>query len=128
MISAGNYRYRRAVRETRPAWNRQLTTEIIAVWGVKAALLLVNWRLALLYCVIPHLFALWGITTVNFLWHDGCDPDHPTNHSRNFVSPVFNWFTLNKSWSTTGCTIACPWFCTGACCPEKHTLSRMAGN
>jgi fatty acid desaturase len=122
-VTAGNYRYRRAVRGTRVAWNRQLTTEIVAVWSVKAALLLVNWQMALLYCVIPHLFALWGITTVNFLWHDGCDPDHPTNHSRNFVSPVFNWFTLNNGYhGMHHVAPALHW----SLLPRKHAV-RMAG-
>ena len=44
----------------------------------------------------PTQYAVWGITTVNFLQHDGCDNDHPVNHSRNFMGKVFNWFTLNN--------------------------------
>jgi len=122
-VTAGNYRYRRAMRATHPAWNRQLTLEIVAVWGVKAALLIVNWRLALLYCILPHLFALWGITTVNFLWHDGCDPDHPTNHSRNFVGPAFNWFTLNNGYhGMHHVTPGMHW----SLLPQNHAI-RMAG-
>jgi fatty acid desaturase len=97
-VTAGNYRYRRSMKDKNPAWDQQLTIEIVAVWTVKAVLLLINWRLALLFCVIPHLYALWGITTVNYLWHDGCDMNHPQNHSRNFVDPVFNWFTLNNGY------------------------------
>jgi fatty acid desaturase len=45
---------------------------------------------------VPHLGAAWGVTTVNYLWHDGCDPAHPYNHSRNFVGPFFNWFHFNS--------------------------------
>ena len=55
-----------------------------------------DWRRAIAFVWIPHLFAVWGITTVNFLQHDGCDKDHPVNHSRNFVGATFNWFTLNN--------------------------------
>jgi fatty acid desaturase len=95
-VTIGNYRYLRLMKERHPAWTRQLRLEILSVWGVKALLLAVDWRLAVLYTFLPHLFALWGITTVNFLWHDGCDPDHPQNHSRNFVGATFNWLTLNN--------------------------------
>ena len=56
---------------------RQLRLEIAVVWGVKLALFLVDWRKALLFVLVPHLFAVWGITAVNFVQHDGCDEDHP---------------------------------------------------
>ena len=97
-VTEGNYRYKQLMKSRNPKWNRQLTYEIVAVWGVKAVLLFINWKLALLYTFIPHLYAVWGITTVNYLWHDGCDMNHPQNHSRNFVGPVFNWFTLNNGY------------------------------
>ena len=95
-VTAGNYRYKKMMKERLPQWNRQLLIEIIAVWGVKLGLALIDWRKTLAFVVIPHLFAVWGITTVNFLQHDGCDNDHPVNHSRNFVGKLFNFFTLNN--------------------------------
>ena len=95
-VTAGNYRYKKMMKERLPAWNRQLLVEIIAVWGVKLGLAVIDWRKTILFVVIPHLFAVWGITTVNFLQHDGCDNDHPVNHSRNFVGKLFNFFTLNN--------------------------------
>ncbi|GMU60316.1 MAG: hypothetical protein AMXMBFR34_20790 [Myxococcaceae bacterium] len=95
-VTAGNYRYKKLMKERLPAWNRQLWLEIVAVWGVKVALVLVDWRKALCFVVLPHLFAVWGITTVNFLQHDGTDDAHPVNHSRNFVGRLFNFFTLNN--------------------------------
>lgn len=97
-VTAGNYRYKKAMKGLIPMWHQQLMIEIVAVWGVKAALLLLDWRKALLYVFVPHLFAVWGITTVNYLQHDGCDTTHPVNHSRNFVGRVFNWFTLNNGY------------------------------
>lgn len=95
-VTVGNYRYKKMMKERLPAWNRQLLVEIIAVWGVKLGLAVIDWRKTILFVVIPHLFAVWGITTVNFLQHDGCDNDHPVNHSRNFVGKLFNFFTLNN--------------------------------
>jgi fatty acid desaturase len=97
-VTTENYRYKRVMKNVNQAWARQLDREIVAVWSVKALLLFLDWRLALLYCFIPHLFAVWGITTINLVWHDGCDMDHPQNHSRNFLGPVFNWFTFNNGY------------------------------
>ncbi len=97
-VTVGNYRYQKMMKERLPQWNRQLRYELVAVWGVKAALLVLDWRKALLFVIIPHLFAVWGITTVNFLQHDGTDKDHPVNHSRNFVGTLFNFFTLNNGY------------------------------
>jgi fatty acid desaturase len=65
---------------------------------VKIGLLLLSWKKALLFVFVPHLYAVWGIVEVNYLWHDGCDEDHPYNHSRNFVGKVFNFFTLNNGY------------------------------
>jgi fatty acid desaturase len=97
-VTAGNYRYQAVMKKRLPAWNRQLLIELVAVWGVKLVLLAIDWRKALLYVIIPHLFAVWGITTVNFLQHDGADDKHEVNHSRNFVGKVFNFFTLNNGY------------------------------
>ena len=68
----------------------------VLTWGVKIALLLVDWKKALLFVFVPHLGAVWGVTTVNYLWHDGCDALHRYNHSRNFIGKFFNWFHFNN--------------------------------
>lgn len=91
-----NYRYVAVMKEQLPRWHHQLLLEIAFVWGSKLALLILDWRKALLFVVVPHLFAVWGITSVNFVQHDGCDEDHPYNHSRNFVGRIFNWITFNN--------------------------------
>jgi fatty acid desaturase len=95
-VTKGNYEYKKVMKQKLPAWNRQLFNEILLVWGVKIALTALDWRKAIAFVWVPHLFAVWGITTVNFLQHDGCDKDHPVNHSRNFMGKTFNWFTLNN--------------------------------
>jgi len=95
-VTAGNYRYAAVTKGPKPDWWRQLVLESGFVWSEKLLLLIIDWRKCLLYIVVPHLFAVWGITTVNFLQHDGCDAEHPFNHSRNFVGRAFNWVTLNN--------------------------------
>jgi fatty acid desaturase len=95
-VIAQNFRYVAAARKRLPSWYRQLLVEAFACWGSKVVLFVVDWRRALVFVLLPHLWALYGITTVNLLQHDGCDEDHPFNHSRNFVGRVFNWFTFNN--------------------------------
>ena len=100
-ILRGNALFKRVLGERAVPWKRQLMFEAVVVWSVKIGLLILDWRKALLYVVLPHLFANWGIVSVNFVQHDGCDPDHSVNHSRNFVGKFFNWWTLNNGFHTT---------------------------
>ncbi len=95
-IFGENYRYVGMMKKKMPRWYRQLLVEMVFCWGSKALLFLIDWKKALLFVALPHFGAVWGITTVNYLQHDGCDEDHPFNHSRNFVGRVFNWFTFNN--------------------------------
>ncbi len=95
-IFSENYRYVSLMKAKMPRWYHQLLVEMIVCWGAKAVLVAVDWRKALAFVVIPHFFAVFGITTVNYLQHDGCDQDHPFNHSRNFVGRIFNFFTFNN--------------------------------
>ncbi len=93
-----NYRYVGMMKKTMPNWYRQLLVEMVFGWGTKLVLLAIDWRKALVFVFVPHLFAVWGITSVNYVQHDGCDEDHPYNHSRNFVGRIFNWFTFNNGY------------------------------
>ena len=95
-ILRGNAHFKEVMGERAKPWKRQLILEGIVVWSVKVVCLLIDYKKALLLVFVPHLFANWGIVSVNFLQHDGCDPEHPVNHSRNFVGKLFNWFTLNN--------------------------------
>ncbi|MBP9113217.1 MAG: fatty acid desaturase [Polyangiaceae bacterium] len=97
-VTIGNYRYVSFMKTRQPAWHRQLLLEIFMVWGTKLALLMVDWKKCLLLIVVPHLFAVWGITTINLAQHDGCDPSHRANHSRNFVGRFINWIALNNGY------------------------------
>ena len=95
-IVRGNARYGKL--KGSEAWRQQLRLEAIIVWSVKIGLLALDWRKALLFVVVPQLIANLGIVGINFLWHDGCDPQHPVNHSRNFIGPLLNFLTLNNGY------------------------------
>ena len=95
-VTGANMRYMKIMRDQRPQWFHQFIIEATFCWGSKLVLLAIDWRKTLPIIVLPHLFAVWGITAVNYLQHDGADDEHPYNHSRNFVGRVFNWFTFNN--------------------------------
>jgi fatty acid desaturase len=95
-ILRGNARYGKL--KGSEAWRRQLRLEAIVVWGVKLGLLALDWRKTLCFVVVPQLIANLGIVGINFLWHDGCDPEHPVNHSRNFTGPLLNFLSLNNGY------------------------------
>jgi fatty acid desaturase len=95
-VTKANARYLSVSKDRRPRWYADRRIEVLVTWGVKAVLLLIDWKRALLFVGLPHVGAVWGVTTVNYLWHDGCDPDHPYNHSRNFIGRFFNWFHFNN--------------------------------
>jgi fatty acid desaturase len=95
-ILRGNAEYRKLQGPRAQRWRRQLAIETAVVWSVKVGLLLIDWRKGLCLVLLPQLIANYGIVTINYLWHDGCDPDHPVNHSRNIVGPLLNFFALNN--------------------------------
>ncbi len=97
-ILRGNGLYKKLLGERARAWRRQLLLEASVVWTIKVAALALDWRKAVLYLIIPHVFANFGIVVINFLQHDGCDESHPVNHSRNFVGAWLNYFALNNGY------------------------------
>ncbi|MGO9828951.1 MAG: fatty acid desaturase family protein [Myxococcaceae bacterium] len=97
-ILRGNARFKQLRGSKISAWHHQYLFEAVVVWGVKGALLLLDWRKALVFLVVPHLVANFGIVTINLIQHDGCDPDHPVNHSRTFISPLLNFLTVNNGY------------------------------
>lgn len=97
-ILRGNAKFKEVMGPRAAKWKRQLILEGVVVWSVKVLCFVLDWKKALLYVMLPHVFANWGIVSVNFVQHDGCDPEHAVNHSRNFVGKFFNWWTLNNGY------------------------------
>lgn len=90
--------YTGAMKGTHRAWYRQFRIEQSTVLGVTAILFVVDWKKAILFWMIPHLYAAWGIIGMNYLQHDGCDVSHDYNHSRNFVGRWVNYMTFNNGY------------------------------
>lgn len=90
----------RQMKNVRPKWYRQLQIETAIFAAVSVALLVLDWQKFILFWWIPHLFAAFGIITINFLQHDGCDDDSEYNHSRNFTGWFLNFVTCNNGYHT----------------------------
>ncbi len=92
------HRFLVEVGPSKPVWYRQYRLEWALAWIWKIVFLAWNWKLALVLLFIPNLYAVWGIFGTNFWQHDGCDPDHPYNHSRNFTGALFNFLVCNNGY------------------------------
>jgi fatty acid desaturase len=62
--------------------------------------LLLDWRKALLYVVIPQQIGLFSVLVFNYLQHVHTDEESEWNHSRNFTSPLLNFLLLNNGYHT----------------------------
>jgi fatty acid desaturase len=87
---------------------RILTESTALVLGHAAALLLALVLHGAKLGAITYFFALglpallgsyWMMLT-NYLQHVDCDPSSEHDHSRNFVSPLFNWFVFDNGYHT----------------------------
>ncbi len=106
-IFKDNAEYVKLMRTKNPKWFRQFMYELtfyvfflIAtfvafyfMWGLADA----SWKWVL-FVFLPHQYAAWGIMGINFVQHDGTDPEHKYNHSRNFTGKLVNWFTFNNGY------------------------------
>jgi len=62
--------------------------------------LLLDWKKALLYVVVPQQFGLFVVLVFNYLQHVHADEESEFDHSRNFVGPVLNFLLLNNGYHT----------------------------
>ncbi len=62
--------------------------------------LLIDWRKALLFIVIPQQVALFSILVFNYVQHVHADEESDYNHSRNFVGPMLNIMLFNNGFHT----------------------------
>jgi fatty acid desaturase len=95
-IFPADMRYFKAMYRRNPPWFHQMLVETFVFLGSMGLLLALDWKKFVIYVLLPHQYAAWGIVTMNYLQHDGCDQDSEHNHSRNFVGRVINWWTYNN--------------------------------
>jgi fatty acid desaturase len=90
--------FKARMKDELPGWYRQLKLEESIVLLVKMFLLVLNWKNFLFYVFLPQLYCVWGIIGMNLVQHDGCDPEHPYNHSRSMTGKWINWLTFNNGY------------------------------
>ena len=95
-ILKADMRFFAAMRKRNKPWFNQMLLESAVFLVTMGALLALDWKKFVFYILIPHQYAAWGIVTMNFLQHDGCDQDSEFNHSRNFVGKFVNWWVYNN--------------------------------
>ena len=71
-VAESDLRYLRLQRYMGRPYFQQTMRELGALLVLKGFLFWTNWRKALLFVHVPHLFAQWAIVSVNMLQHDGC--------------------------------------------------------
>ena len=98
-ITRAEWSYTAWARTNRPRWYRQLILESVVFYAVYGLLLYWDWHRMVIYVWLPHLYAAWGIVGINYIQHDGCDPNHPVNHSRNFMG-LINPLCFNVGYHT----------------------------
>ncbi len=79
---------------------KQLLLERWSVRILAIALLILNWKVSLVFVFLPWFIGVFCLIAINLLQHDGCDFDSKFNHSRNFLNPLGNWFLLNNGYHT----------------------------
>jgi len=101
--------YARDAFRNHPTRARRIVVETAAVLlGHTAALSLFvrlhGWALGgLAYALavgLPALLGTYWMMLTNYLQHVGCQPGSEHDHSRNFVSPFWNWFVFDNGLHT----------------------------
>lgn len=65
-----------------------------------AVALLIDWKKALLYIVLPQQIGLFAVLVFNYLQHVGADEESEWAHSRDMLSPVMNALLFNNGYHT----------------------------
>ena len=92
--------YLKDMRRRRPGVFCLAIGQYLALVLFVGGALLVDWRKALLFIVIPQQFGLFTVLVFNYLQHVHADEESEWNHSRNFVGKWFNFFYFNNGYHT----------------------------
>jgi fatty acid desaturase len=96
-----HFAYLARMRGSHPRWLGQVAWEGATVMGYLVGLALVVGPLATLALVfLPAVAGQWLMVGFGYVQHDGCDAESAYDHSRNFVSPLFNWFICDNGYHT----------------------------
>lgn len=72
------------------------TLQIVSLILWVAFFLILDWRRALLYVIIPQQVSTYSVLIFNYLQHVHADELHKFNNSRNFTGKFLNYWLLNN--------------------------------
>ncbi len=90
----------RAIYKKSPARFWFHVSDLAFLYGVMVILLVIDWRKALLYLVVPQQVAITSIAHFNFFQHAQTDGSSKYNVSRNFVGRFLNLYLFNSGFHT----------------------------
>ncbi len=96
--AVGSY-FKNLYKENRRKFNFHLLQIISLVVWILVALVL-DWRKALLYVVIPQQVSLFTVLIFNYIQHIHADEESEFNHSRNMTGKLLNFLLLNNGLHT----------------------------
>jgi fatty acid desaturase len=93
-----HFAYCAEMRRSRPRWFAQVCVEATAVVVFFAAIVALAGPVALALVWGPNILGQLLMVGFGYVQHDGCDHESEYNHSRNFLSPIFNWFICDNGY------------------------------
>lgn len=75
-------------------------SQVLVLAAFVVGALVLDWKKALLYVVLPQQVATFSVLVFNYLQHVHADEESAWNHSRNFTGPVLNAFLFNNGFHT----------------------------
>lgn len=93
-----HFAYLARLRQSRPRWVSQVLLEGACVAVFFVAIALAVGPLGILFVWLPNIMGQLLMVGFGYVQHDGCDHDSEHAHSRNFTSPLLNWFICDNGW------------------------------
>ena len=74
--------------------------QYVALAAFVGVALVIDWKKAVFFIIIPQQFALFAILLFNYVQHVHANEESEWNHSRNFVGPALNALLFNNGFHT----------------------------
>jgi len=74
--------------------------QIVCLVVFVAIVLILDWRKAVVYVILPQQFSLFSVLIFNYVQHVHADEETKYNNSRNFTGPILNFILINNGFHT----------------------------
>jgi len=94
------YNYYKNLWSTDRAKFFMATSQILVIVAFVVTALVLNWKKALLFVVVPQQISLYFVLIFNYVQHIHADEETKYNNSRNFTGSILNFLLLNNGYHT----------------------------